>query len=186
MAQSVDVYSVKSGSLADDTLVTVSGMVTATRINAEGQYSHMVLQLPESDPNFRGLDDSGLWVYLNNADDESLKTNPPAPGSLVTVTGQVNNFYDQWQIQHVESYSVQGMGTLPAPTVVSSADIATGGARASALEGTLVTVQNVEVTEVEPMAGPGDGMDGAPTYEFVVDGQLRVNDYSFGSNHSPL
>ena len=132
MAQSVDVHSVKSGSLADDTLVTVSGMVTATRINAEGQYSHMVLQLPESDPNFRGIDDSGLWVYLNNADDESLKTNPPAPGNLVTVTGQVNNFTTNGRFSTLNPTAC-GMGILPVPTVVSSADIATG-ARASALK----------------------------------------------------
>jgi len=178
-AQTVDIYSIKSGRLADDTPVTVSGIVTATRINADGQYSHLVLQAVPSDPAFQGVDNSGLWVYLNNADDESLKTNPPAPGSLITLTGQVNNFYDQWQVQHVETYIVQGTSTVPTPTVVNVSDVTTGGARAMALEGTLVTVQNVEVSEVEPPAGPGDGMDGAPTYEFVVDGQLRVNDYFY-------
>jgi len=173
------IYSVKEGRLADDTLVTVDGVITALRLNADGRYSHMVLQIAEDNGSYQSVENSGLWIYLNNTDMESLRDTPPAVGSWVSVMGKVNNFYDQWQIQHVERLDVLGQGTLPTPIVVDAAEIATGGARAWALEGSLVTVQNVEVTQVEPEAGPGDGQDGAPTNEFVVTGNLRVDDYFY-------
>ena len=184
-ATASDIYTVKSGGLADDTPVTIEGVVTALRINDDGLYSHLVLQVPGDHSSFRGVDNSGLWVYLNNADNESLRMTPPMPGSLVRLTGQVNNFYDQMQVQHVERLEVIGQASIPQATEVNAADIATGGSRAMALEGALVSVRDVEVTEVEPTPGPGDGMDGMPTYEFVVDGQLRVDDYFYRLNPLP-
>jgi hypothetical protein len=184
-ATASDIYTVKSGNLADDTPVTVEGVVTALRLNEEGLYSHLVIQIPADHSSYRGTDNSGLWVYLNNADDERLRTMPPMAGSLVRITGQVNNFYDQMQLQHVERLETLGQAQVPEAILVTAADVATGGPRAAALEGALVTVQDVEVTEVEPTAGPGDGMDGMATYEFVVDGQLRVDDYFYRSNPLP-
>ena len=175
----VDIPDVKTGLYPDDTTVSVEGVVTALRVNAEGLYSHMVLQVPTDSPNYRGVENSGLWVYLNNADNEAWRMNPPMPGTVVRLTGRTNNFYDQWQVQHVEALDVIGQANIPAAVEVSPADIATGGPRAMSLEGSLVQVRNVNVTEVEPEAGPGDGQDNMPTYEFVVDGQLRVDDYFY-------
>jgi hypothetical protein len=63
--------------------------------------------------------------------------------------------------------------------VVSPADIATDGVLAWALEGVFVEVRDVEVTEVEPEPGPGDGRDGAPTNEFRVADSLRINDFIY-------
>ena len=88
-------------------------------------------------------------------------------------------FQEQWHQNRLVHQFVLGQGAVPSPTVVNPADIATGGSRAWALEGTLVTVENVEVTEVEPEAGPGDGQEGAATNEFVVTGNLRVDDYFY-------
>ncbi len=178
-AAQVDIYDVKSGTLADDTTVSVEGVVTAVRLNAENLYSHMVLQVPVDSARYRGQANSGIWIYLNNADNEAWRMNPPMPGTLVRLTGRTNDFYGQWQIQHVESLQSIGQSAVPDPIAVSPGDISTGGPQASALEGMLVTVNNVTVVEVEPEAGPGDGQDGMPTYEFVVDGQLRVDDYFY-------
>ena len=178
-ATQVDIYDVKVGTLADDTTVSVEGVVTAVRLNADNLYSHMVLQVPVDSARYRGQANSGIWVYLNNADNDAWRMNPPMPGTLVRVTGRTNDFYGQWQIQHIEALQSVGQSTIPDPVVVPSGDISTGGAQASALEGMLVTVEDVTVIEVEPEAGPGDGQDGMPTYEFVVDGQLRVDDYFY-------
>ena len=41
------------------------------------------------------------------------------------------------------------------------------------------------MTEVEPEAGPGDGQDGALTNEFVVTGNLRVDDYFYLRSPAP-
>jgi large repetitive protein len=179
------IYSVKEGRLVDEAVVTVDGVVTALRLNDEGRYSHLVVQVAEDNGAYRSVENSGLWVYLNNTDMEPLRDAPPPVGSWVSLTGQVNHFYDQWQIQHVERLDVLGQAALPTPVVVNAADIATGGARAWVLEGSLVTVQNVEVTQLEPEAGPGDGQEGAPTNEFLITGNLRVDDYFYLRSPAP-
>jgi hypothetical protein len=93
------------------------------------------------------------------------------------VTANTNDYFGQKQLQEVADLSVMGQGRVPAPVDVAPADIATDGPRAHALEGVLTRVQNLRVTAVEPEAGPGDGRDGAPTFEFVVNDGLRINDY---------
>ncbi|MEE2755143.1 MAG: hypothetical protein VYA30_00725 [Myxococcota bacterium] len=178
-ATQVDIYDVKSGTLADDTTVSVEGVVTAVRLNADNLYSHMVLQVPVDSARYRGQANSGIWIYLNNADNEAWRMNPPMPGTLVRLTGRTNDFYGQWQIQHVEALQSIGQSVIPDPVVVPPGDISTGGPQASALEGMLVRVDDVAVIDVEPEVGPGDGQDGMPTYEFVVDGQLRIDDYFY-------
>jgi hypothetical protein len=64
------------------------------------------------------------------------------------------------------------------PMVVSTADVMTGGPKAVEYEGLLVEVQNVSVTAVEPAPGPGDN---APNHEFVLNNELRVNDFLYFS-----
>ena len=183
------VYTLKQGRIADESVITVDGVVTALRLNAEGRYSHLVLQVPSDNGGYRGDENSGLWVYLNNTDMEILRDNPPAVGTWVSVTGQAYNYYDQWQIHEVSRLDELGPGTLPSPIVVDAAAIATGGAQAWLLEGMLVTVQNVTVTQHEPTVGDGDGMDmdgnPVPTNEFVVTGGLRVNDFLYFAGQLP-
>jgi hypothetical protein len=65
---------------------------------------------------------------------------------------------------------------------VNPADVATGGPQAAALEGVLVEVDSVTVTDDAPAPGPGDT---APTNEFVVTGSLRVNDFAYAVSPLP-
>ena len=63
--------------------------------------------------------------------------------------------------------------------------------RGQALEGVLVRVSNSTVTNTEPAVGPGDGRlpdsdEIGPTYEFVVDDRLRVNDFIHRVNPMPM
>ncbi|MBI5495315.1 MAG: amidohydrolase family protein [Deltaproteobacteria bacterium] len=75
------------------------------------------------------------------------------------------------------TFTVTSSGaTLPSPVVVTPDLVATGGSRAAELEGVLVEVQNVTVTDLAPAAGPRDT---APTYEFAVTGGLRINDFMY-------
>ena len=48
------------------------------------------------------------------------------------------------------------------------------GARAAEFEGVLVSVANVTIQSQNPPAGPGDN---DPTLEWIVDGNLRINDF---------
>src|SRR5262249_32623554 len=71
----------------------------------------------------------------------------------------------------------------PAPVAVLPADVATGGPLAAQLESVIVAVSNVTVTDIAPPPGTGDT---PPTYEFVVDNAVRVNDYLYLITPFPL
>ena len=70
-------------------------------------------------------------------------------------------------------WSTSANEALPPPVVADAAEVATGGAKAAALESVIVEVDNVSVTDIAPPLGAGDA---APSNEFVVNGSLRVND----------
>lgn len=151
---------------ADLTPVQVEGVVTAVRINNDSAASHITLQDPA------GGEYSGIWVYLNDSDLDALPIFNR--GEIVRISGLVDNFFGQRQINSVTQVELLGAGPAIAPMMVSPVEISTDGASASALEGVLVQVTSVTVQEVNPMAGPGDS---DPNSEFVVDGGLRVDDY---------
>jgi hypothetical protein len=187
---STNIYTVRlGGSIADEVLVGVTGVVTAIRINADGLPSHLVLQMPTDDADYAGPDYSGVWVYLNNARDETIRNSPPPVGSRIRLVAGTNTHYEQRQLQHVAHIEVLGQAEVPAPVVVAAGEVATNGPRAWALEGVLVQVQSAMVTALEPEVGPGDGQDPegnvVPTNEFVVNDVLRVNDYLFFADPLP-
>ena len=194
-----NIYTLRMGDsvgdyIADEALVSVEGVITAVRTNADGLPSHIVLQVPTDHPDYSGPDYSGVWVYLNNARDEAIATNPhpldpehlnpPPVGTLVRVVAGTNNHFGQRQLQHVTAIDIIGQSSPPPPVAVSAGEVATDGASAWALEGVLVRVSNAMVTATEPEAGPGEP-DGEPTYEFVVDELLRINDYLYRSEPIP-
>jgi hypothetical protein len=152
--------------VADLTPIQVEGVITGLRINADGNASHIVIQDPI------GGDFSGIWVYLN---DNRLEALPILTrGERVRVSGLTDNFFDQRQINEVTLIEQLGMAAPIAPLTVSPSEVSTTGVRARALEGMLVQVLSVTVQDIDPLAGPGDN---APINEFVVNGNLRVDDY---------
>ena len=173
------IYDIKDSSLIpDDSRVGIQGVIAALRINADNLYSHLVLQAPSNAAGYQGVEYSGTWVYLNNTDIETLRESPPAVGTYVQLIGSVKTHYDQRQLQKVEEMIVLGENvSIPQPIDVDPSEIAINGTRAWALEGSLVRVRNVQVTNANPEPGPGDGIDGAPTNEFVVTGGLVINDF---------
>ena len=184
------IYSVKNTSASpgvpDDSRVAVVGIVTGLRINADNLYSHLILSTPLNDPNYQNEDYASLWIYLNNADDETLREQPPVVGSYVQIIGSVKTHFGQRQLEKVEQIvPLSESPTLPDAVEVSSTDIALNGPRSWTLEGALVTIRNVSVVNPSPAPGPGDGMDGAPTYEFEVDGGLIVNDFIYSGLPQP-
>jgi hypothetical protein len=167
----VTIYEARdSGATPRGTRVTVEGVVTAARGPALGFF---VLQVPTGDAGYAGPDRSGIWVFTINSD---VAVAFPQPGQRLRVTGDVDDYFGQRQIGHIHAVEPSGQADLPAPVVVRAADVATGGPRADALEGVLVEVRNVAAADLQPAVGPGDM---APTYEFVVDGGLRVNDFLY-------
>jgi hypothetical protein len=72
---------------------------------------------------------------------------------------------------------------VPAPTIVTAAEIAVGGARARTLEGTIVRLMDAMVVNAMPAIGPGDR---APTNEFEIQNGLRVDDFLFFVDPPPM
>ncbi len=99
----------------------------------------------------------------------------PLRGDMITIEGVTTDFFGQIQLNQVVSWSLESMGNPdPAAIEVTPAEVATGGARADALEAVLVVVRDVSVTSIDPLPRSGDD---DPNLEFEVDGSLRVNDY---------
>lgn len=154
----VTIYAIKRGAIPDAARATdLRGVITAITPNG------FFLQVPSTDASYEGVDYSGLFIFTSTAPAGRTR------GEAVSVSGEVNLFSGQWQLQ-MTTVTSMGMGTIPAPVVVAPAEIATGGARAAALEGVLVRVEGVTVTNTNPDA-PMD------FNEFAVTGNLRVDDW---------
>ncbi len=132
------------------------------------------LQVPETDSAYMGAAYSGVYAY--------------SPSSGLTVGDRISvnattptNFHGQIQLSGITPVAndagtviVTSGNALPAPIDVNPADIATNdGGLGAQLEGVLVRISNVEVLNIAPDAGAADT---APINEFVVTGDLRVND----------
>lgn len=164
------IYDVKDGTVAVGSRVLVNGIVTA--IGATGLY----LQVEESDPAYTGPDGSGVFVYTGAAP-------TVVRGQRASADGTVLDFFGQLQIGMGTTVIGGAMGTVPDAVVVEPAEIATGGARAAALEGVLVRVDTVTVVNAAPAPAGGEM---APTDEFEVDSMLRVNDGLFRLTPFPV
>jgi cytosine/adenosine deaminase-related metal-dependent hydrolase len=168
------IYAVKRGEAADST-VEVSGVVTSVI----PEVNSFFMQVPADAPDFAGEDFSGLYVYFGNAVDGLVA---PTPGQVVTVSGTAGDFFGQTQVSLLTALTIDGDAEVPAPIVVTPAEVGTDGARAAALEAVRVRVEAVTVTSITPEAGPGDR---DPTNEFVLNEALRVNDLFFAVEPFP-
>jgi cysteine-rich repeat protein len=156
------IYAVKGGTVAPGTLVALTDRLVTAR-NAQGFF----LQVSPNDSDYAGADDSGIYVFD--------PANTVAAGDRVTITSAlVENSGGHIQLTQTVAMVVTSLGEAPpAPVSVLVADVATGGARAAALDGVIVQVMNATVTNIDP---PLESGDTAPSHEFVVDDVLRVDD----------
>ncbi len=146
------VYEVRDGTFGAGTAVALEGSIV-TAVASNGFF----MQVDPASAGYTGPDLSGIFVFTGDAP-------AVARGDVVDVTGPVADYFGQAQIEATE-VSATGSAAEPAPVVVEPAEIATGGARAEALEGVLVRVETVTVGD--PDLGFG---------EFSVDDGLRVDD----------
>ncbi len=139
--------------------------------------SGFFVQVHETETGYLGRDYSGVFVY--GATTYSVTGNPPIMvGDRVNIADAVATSY-QGEPELTQLGSVTNVSTgnpLPAAEVVDPSDVATNGPRAAALEAVLLQVQNLTVTDDNPAPGAGDT---TPTYEYVVTGGLRVDDYFY-------
>jgi len=108
----------------------------------------------------------------------------PRVGDRVDVDGTVTVYYGQIELYRITSVTIRSRDNPPPdPVVAAPAEVSTGGPRAAVLEGMVVEVQDVEVTNASPTPGSGDT---TPTYEFEVTGGLRVDDFLYRTPDFPV
>lgn len=136
--------------------ITVTGAVVTTGLTFKKDGFYI------QDP--MGGEYSGMFVYLGNNNPNMVAVKP---GDIVTINGTFDEYFDASQLKNVE-VEVTGTTDVPAPAVVDTADIATGGPKAEAYEGVLVQVNDVTVVA-----------DDLESNEWSVDDNLRIDDQFF-------
>ncbi len=173
----VTIYDIKRGVAPTGTPVALPN-VLVTASGAGGFY----LQVSPSDPVYDGGSYSGLFVYA--------PSNGLVAGDRVDIpSGTPANFFGQRQLSNVGALGTDGGmvrlsqgNPLPVPAVIPASTWSTAAA-AEPLESVLVRVADVTVLSHNPDAGPGDAN---PTNEFVVTGDLYVNDYLYAASPLPV
>ena len=153
------IYEVQMGQFSVDDVVHIKGVIVTSPVKLKDAKGTMFVEEPE------GGEYSGIAVYMY---DEVTAALDAPPGSIVDITATYSEFYDNSQlvVMNVGDITVTGQGEIPAPALVQSADIATGGAKAENYEGVLVEIDDAKVTN--PTVDIG---------QFEVEGGARVSDY---------
>ena len=154
----VTIFDIQKGMVAPMSVVTLENVVVTSGLTFKGDGFFV------QDP--MGGEYSGIYVYIKDNPDMLA----PKPGDVVTINGLYTEFFDMSQISASQAgdVTVTGNAAELTPTVVTPADIATGGAKAENYEGVLVRVENVTVATAADQFG-----------EWTVDGGLRVDDLFF-------
>ena len=142
------IYDIKSGTVAVGAAVHVSNAL----VTGKGSNGFFV-QVKEGDtaPAYAGPDHSGLFVFTGAA---AATLTSAVVGQRVAVDGTVATFQGEIELGTVTTVTANGTAeTAPAPIAVSYSDVATGGPRATTLEGVLVSLGPSTVTAVDATAG---------------------------------
>lgn len=144
-------------------------VVTGGQFSASANLYGMFVQEKNGGPY------SGIMVVYG----KTSGLGPFVTGDVLTIEGTYKEYYDMSEIS-ATNITKTDSGYNIEPTIVNPADIATGGADSEKYEGVLVKVENVEVISANP-----DESSEKDYKEFMVTGNLRVNDkysYSYTAN----
>lgn len=161
------IHDVKRDLVPFGTSVTLTGIVTAA-----GSAGFFLQSRNADRPTALGARYSGIYIYTVGG---VTAARSAAEGQIVRVTGSTLNYFEQRQIERVTDFQVLGTSAMPTPVVLNPANISSnpGGFE---YEGVLVRVNSVQILQTEPPSGPGDS---TPNYEYLVTGNLRINDFFF-------
>lgn len=154
------IYKIKSGMTAVGTDVRVTNAL----VTGKGSNGFFV-QVKEGDAGYMGSDFSGMMVFTGAGAQLANAT----VGARVTIDGRVANFQGQLELDNVSAVTQTAPGpeALPAPISATYAEIKTGGPRAAALEGVIISLPAATVTAVD--AAFGEVTLTAGTDTLVVD-----------------
>jgi cytosine/adenosine deaminase-related metal-dependent hydrolase len=157
------IYEIKTGAVAVGTPVHVAhALVTGHGTNG------FFVQVKVGDPEYTSPDNSGLFVFTGTTSTELPKA---TVGARVAIDGSVDSFVGEIELSSVTLVTVETVGpeTAPAAIAATYAEVATGGSRALALEGVIVSLGAANVTAQNAMFGEFTLTDAASTNLIVDD-----------------
>ena len=181
--QDMTIYSIQDESHADHPdvgdAVFVEGVVVTTPMILTTSSSTVPDGFFVAEPE--GGEYSGIFVYAQDL------TVTVAPGDLVDLRGIYEEYFDNSQIKATQ-VEVVGTGDIPAPAVVTTSQVWTGGTDSEKYEGVLIQVQDVFVSAQDlgygdfgvQTAGGGDELLVSPKFDFNYEYEPAA-DYVFTS-----
>ncbi len=159
------IYDVKQENVTG--LVSIENLIVTECKDSDGYW----VQTIAGDADYSGDDYSGSYVNKSgivcSGDNADVKV-----GDRVTLNPAfANDFFGQVQMVHNSMTILSSNNTLPQPVNTSVASIS--GINAGPLEGVLVKVNNLTVTDVQTPPGIGES---SPSNTFEVNNQLLVDD----------
>jgi cytosine/adenosine deaminase-related metal-dependent hydrolase len=149
------IYQIKNNMVPLGTLVVVDNALVTGR-GSNGFF----VQVKEGDAGYTGADFSGMFVFTGTA--APVLANATV-GARVRIAGRVANFQGQLELDQVSAVTVIAVGpeAPPAPIAATYAEVTTGGTRATALEGVIVSLGPSAVSGNNPMFSEYTVADGA-------------------------
>ena len=172
------IYAIKSGQVATGVNVHVSNALV-TGVGTNGFF----VQVKEGDMGYSGPDNSGLFVFTGT---NAAALMNATVGARVSVDGTIASFQGEIELSPVTAVTVDAAGPEmpPAPIAVAYSDVATGGPRAAALEGVIVSLGPSSVTAFDPMYGEATLTAGSTT--LVMDDFLFSAMPPVGQNYNAV
>ena len=162
------IYQIKSG------VVPVGSSVHLTNALVTGKGTNgFFVQIKETDAGYTGPDNSGLFVFTGTAAPTLANA---TVGTRVAIDGSVANFQGQTELDPVTAVTVMAAGpeALPAPIATTYAEVATGGTKALAYEGVIVSLGASAVTATNAMFGELTVTQSGGASTLIVDDLLFV------------
>jgi cytosine/adenosine deaminase-related metal-dependent hydrolase len=167
------IYEIKDGTVPLGSAVVLDNVLVTAAAPTAGFF----VQVHPDDAEYVGPEFSGLFVY--HAGDGFS----PQPGDRVDIGGNVADFFGQIQLVATSDAVVESSGNDDVPPTVTTVDaVVEGGVDQEALEGVVVTIAELEISDVSPPGGPGDNM---ALNEYEATGGLRINDFFYVLSPAP-
>lgn len=134
----VTIQAIQQGEIGEGTIVTVSGVIVTSPVNAEEGLAFV------EEPG--GGEYSGIALYIWS---EVVMSTPLAPGDVVDVTAEYTEFFglSQLVVKNPGDIVVTGTDALPGPDVVTAEEVARDNPNAEPWEGVRVQIAEPSVAE---------------------------------------
>jgi len=162
--QDATIYKIQQGEVPEMTLVDLKDLVVTSPIYYDKKSNGNFFVSEAAGGPFSGI---LVYAYADVIAELDADGKLPAVGDKIDLRAIYTEFFDYSELTlgAGADMTITGAGTVPAPTTVTAADVATGGPKAEDFEGCLIQIAGAKVTA--PVADFG---------EFEVDGVLKVDD----------